>query len=183
MRDTKSTTRPPTRRGIPLRIRLSLGSALRLTLAIAAFGFLAWQMTRRTMLEGAAGQARGAVLSMSTRSALGLHDIVAAVRQVAGDPAIVEALRSGVVSPETRAALARIAADTAVTLDASRGGPSTGRLKSVHSEPSAFPNRSAPLAPMRSLISLTVAGVAETRRTRTTVPMNLPWSYTGAVTS
>ena len=52
------------RRGIPLRIRLSLGSALRLTVAMAAFALIAYQQVRRTAVEAAGDRARAAVLSM-----------------------------------------------------------------------------------------------------------------------
>ena len=51
MFDKNSSIPAPPRRGIPLRIRLSLGSALRLSLAITAFGFIAYQQAKRTALD------------------------------------------------------------------------------------------------------------------------------------
>ena len=106
------------RRGIPLRIRLSLGSALRLTVAMAAFALIAYQQVRRTALDAAADRARAAVLSMSTRSSVGMRDVMNQLNEVAADPAIIAALRSGTPSPEARAALARLTADTVLTVGA-----------------------------------------------------------------
>jgi signal transduction histidine kinase/ActR/RegA family two-component response regulator len=108
---------PPTRRRIPLRIRLSLWSALRLAIAITAFGLIAWRQARLAALEGAAERARAAALSLATRSSLGLQNVVENARQAAADRSIVAALRSGTLSPEARAVLDRIAAsDTVQTI-------------------------------------------------------------------
>jgi len=102
--------------GIPLRVRLSLGSAIWLSLAIAAFGIIAYQTSKRAALEAAAGRAQAAALSLAERSSLGLRDVVRAMTEVASDPAVIEALRSGVPSAEARKALARLGADSALTV-------------------------------------------------------------------
>ena len=85
---------------------------------MAAFAFIAYQQIRRTAVDAAANRARAAVLSMSTRSGVGLRDVMSLLNEVAADPAVVAALRSGKPSPEARAALARLTADTLLTVGA-----------------------------------------------------------------
>ena len=103
---------PTGRSGIPLRIRLSLGSALRLSLAIAAFGVIAYQTSKRAALEAAEGRARAAAFSLSERATLGLRDVVAAADTAARDPAVIAALRTGVMTAEAGAALKRLVLDS-----------------------------------------------------------------------
>ena len=105
MSDPRTTNSPPKRRRIPLRVRLSLGSALRLALAIVAFGLIAWRQARQAALEGAAERARAAAVSLATRSSLGLQNVVESARQAAADRSIVAALRDGALSPEAHAVL------------------------------------------------------------------------------
>jgi signal transduction histidine kinase/ActR/RegA family two-component response regulator len=102
--------------GIPLRLRLSLGSAVLLSLAISAFGIIAYQTTKRGALEAAEGRARAAVLSLATRSSLSLREVVRPLTEAAADPAVIEALRSGVPSPAAHDALARLPADSVLTV-------------------------------------------------------------------
>lgn len=104
------------RSGIPLRVRLSVGSAVRLSLAIAAFGAIAYQTSKRSALDAAAGRARAAAYSLAQRSSLGLADILRPLTEAAADPAVVAALRSGVPSPEARATLGRLPRDSAQTV-------------------------------------------------------------------
>ena len=108
----------PARSRIPLRIRLSLGSAFRLAVAITLFGVIAYQQARRAAIEGAAGRARAAALSLATRSSLGLRDVVEGVRQAASEPAIVEALRAGKLTPAALAILEKFPTDTLMNLGA-----------------------------------------------------------------
>ena len=118
MSDPRPTTSPSARRRIPLRIRLSLGSTILLALAIATFGIIAFQQTRHAALEAAGARARAAATSLATRSALGLRDAVEGVRQVALDPAIIEALRVGALSPAAMTVLRRFTTDTGTNLGA-----------------------------------------------------------------
>ena len=118
MAHERPTTSPLARGRIPLRIRLSLGSAVLLALAITVFGLIGYQQIKRAALEAAAGRARAGALSLATRASLSLGDILAGVRRVAADPAIVAALRTGVVTAAAQEALKSLAADTAATLGA-----------------------------------------------------------------
>jgi signal transduction histidine kinase len=102
--------------GIPLRIRLSLGSALRLSLAILAFGIIAYQTTRRTVLESTEGRARAVVFSMADRSSIGLGEVVRPLREAASDPAVVQALEEGSLSERALAVMARLPADSPQTV-------------------------------------------------------------------
>ena len=102
--------------GIPLRLRLSLGSAVLLSLAISAFGIIAYQTTKRGALEAAESRARAAVLSLSARSSVNLREAVRPLAQVAMDPAVIEALRSGVPSPAAHEALAGLPADSVLSV-------------------------------------------------------------------
>jgi signal transduction histidine kinase/ActR/RegA family two-component response regulator len=102
--------------GIPLRLRLSLGSAVLLSLAISAFGIIAYQTSKRGALEAAEGRARAAVLSLATRSSLSLREVVRPLSEAAADPVVIEALRSGVPSPAAHEALARLPADSVLTV-------------------------------------------------------------------
>jgi hypothetical protein len=102
--------------GIPLRFRISLGSAVLLSLAISAFGIIAYQMSKRGALEAAEGRARAAVLSLATRSSLTLPEVVRPLTAAAANPAVIEALRSGVPSPAAHEALTRLPADSVLTV-------------------------------------------------------------------
>jgi hypothetical protein len=110
------TVKPTAGSGIPLRFRLSLGSAVLLSLAITAFGIIAYQTSKRGALEAAEGRARAAVLSLATRASLGLREVVRPLSEVAADPAVIEALRSGVPSPAAHEALTRLPADSVLTV-------------------------------------------------------------------
>ena len=102
--------------GIPLRIRLSLGSAVLLSLAVGAFGIIAYQSSKRGALEAAESRARAAVLSLAARSSVNLREVVRPLAQVATDPAVIEALRSGIPSLAAHEALARLPADSVLSV-------------------------------------------------------------------
>jgi signal transduction histidine kinase/ActR/RegA family two-component response regulator len=102
--------------GIPLRLRLALGSAVLLSLAISAFGIIAYETSKRGALEAAEGRARAAVLSLATRSSLSLREAVRPLSEAAADPAVIEALRSGVPSEAAHEVLARLPADSVLSV-------------------------------------------------------------------
>jgi signal transduction histidine kinase/ActR/RegA family two-component response regulator len=116
MREPKQPTRPRAPHRIPLRIRLSLGSAFSLALAIAAFALIAYQQARRAALDGAAARARAAAISLANRSSLGLLNTIELTVQAASEPAIVEAVRTGTITPAAQAILARFPVDTLTNL-------------------------------------------------------------------
>ena len=118
MPDSKPHMPIPAGRRIPLRIRLSVVSTLGLAIAITLFGVIAYQQARRAAIEGAAGRARAAAVSLATRSSLGLRDVVEGVRQAATEPAIVEAFRAGAISPAALAILQKFPTDTVMNLGA-----------------------------------------------------------------
>lgn len=67
---------------LPLRVRLTTGSSLRLTLAIVAFGTVAYLTSRRAALDAAHERARATAYSLAQRTMVGLRTLLQALDQI-----------------------------------------------------------------------------------------------------
>src|SRR5689334_21095631 len=97
---------------VPLRVRLSVGSASGLILAIIAFGTVAYLTTKQAVLDGTAVRLRTSVSALPQRSAVGSRDLQRPVLEASRSPAVVVALRAGVAMPAAGAVLASLGPDT-----------------------------------------------------------------------
>jgi signal transduction histidine kinase len=107
---------PGGRPRLPLRVRLSVGSSLRLSVAILAFAAFAYYTSKRAAIEATEGRARATAYSMAQRTTVGLRGMVEALAEAAAHPAVVAAAQSGVPSPEARAVLERLPRDSDQTV-------------------------------------------------------------------
>ena len=136
--------------GIPLRVRLSLGSAARLSLAIVAFGTIAYRANRRGALDAADSRARAAVYSLAPRSSVGLRGILEPLSEAATNDDIVEALRTGNPNAGARRALAQLPKDSTLTVALGLRSPTGKVVLSL--------GRDLPAAAFDETLSLSSAG-------------------------
>jgi hypothetical protein len=126
---------------VPLRVRLSAGSAFRLMLAIAAFGAFAYQTSRTAVLEGARGRLRTSVFALAQRSSISLREQLRPLAEAAKSQAVVAALSSNLPTAAAAAVLADLGPDTGATVATPRRSDacSNGETR----PPSSTPRRSS----------------------------------------
>jgi signal transduction histidine kinase/CheY-like chemotaxis protein len=102
----------PLSSGVPLRVRLALGGAVLLIVAIAAFGVIAYETSKRSAIEAAEARARAAVYSLGESSSITLLQLRRTLAEVAADPAVVQALRTGTASSQAREVMQQLVSDS-----------------------------------------------------------------------
>src|SRR5262245_53988573 len=122
------------RRTPSLRVRLSFGTTVRLAIAIAAFGVIAYFASRQAALAAGASRARSAVFSLARNAGTGLGNLQQQLSSAATDPAVIAALRSGNPSEEAERTLARLPRDSAQTVAVALRSPDGRIVQSVFGE-------------------------------------------------